>query len=66
MNLYIEHCSDAVLADYERSWKLQGFRYVTKQSEKDLLPKEYMKTSFHGDQNSFYGPITWVLTRRDS
>lgn len=65
MNFHNQQCSDSEVALIESQWKSQGFRLTNKSSDKELLPMEYRKSSYRGDINSFDGPRTWLLTRRN-
>ncbi len=62
---FSHQCSERELAGVEAQWRAQGFRLVQKNSEKELLPFEYLKTSHRGSATSFEGPVTWTLCRRE-
>lgn len=64
MNIYIRQCNDLEVTKVEAQWRQEGFRLVSKMNEKDLLPMEYIKTSYSEDLNSTDDPRSWTLTRR--
>ena len=65
MSFSTKQCTDTEVFIVETQWQSEGFRLVSKTNDKDLLPHEYLKTSYRGDRNSFDGPRTLTLTRRN-
>lgn len=59
-----KECSDLELASEEVWLQKQGYRLTGKNTDKDLLPMEYMKSSHHGSAQSFEGSKKWLLKWR--
>jgi hypothetical protein len=59
-----ETCNDAELPKVEAALRARGYRPVNKTNEKDLLPGEYIKSSFTGSEQSFEGPKMWTVRWR--
>lgn len=57
-------CSDAELPQVEAELRAKGYRLVQKTNEKDLLPGEYIKSSFTGSEHPFEAPKMWTLRWR--
>ena len=63
-NIITKSCDDSELQSIEESLRAQGFRLTSKSNEKELMPFEYMKTSYHGSEESFHGPRRWTVIAR--
>lgn len=58
-------CSSVEAAAIESQWQSEGYRLVQKNSEKELLQFEYIKTPHRGSETSFEGELMWLLSRRE-
>lgn len=56
--------SDDKLPKVEVDLRAKGYRLVNKTNEKDLAPREYIKSSFTGSEKSFEGPKMWTVRWR--
>jgi len=59
-------CLPEGLPELEREWQKEGYVLSGKSSEKDLLPREYLKRSYSGNENVFGGQTKWTVIRRKS
>ena len=60
-------CSDEELPKVEAGLRAQGYRLAMgKTDEKQLVPWEYIKSSYHGSAVSPEGPRRWTLRWRVS
>lgn len=59
-----KECLDSELDSEEARLRAHGYQLTAKRTEKDLLPMEYMKSSFHGTAQSFEGQKRWLIRWR--
>ena len=53
--------SEAELYTLESRLRKEGYRLVQKESEKDLIPGEYVKRSHSKLPDMFGGPVVWQV-----
>ncbi len=63
-HIKIEDYDRAELAAAEGALRNEGYRLVRKESEKDLLPREYIKQEFAKSMKSSGGQGQWTLRWR--